>query len=306
MRVLPAMMCLWVPDRKTLTSATVLPITDARPIVSLMAIPRLHVGTGWRTTVTGNAFRQWLPAAMIWAIAWAAAAPTPASAGGLAAIDAYQVGRHHLANGQHEQALQSFNDALRMNPQFVQAYVARGKLLAEMGQFSSALADLNFALHLQPTHVEGFAYRAFALLSMNRPDEALVDLDAALRIDPKYARVHYLRSQTLRGLGKDTDAEASLATALQLDPTIEARQVIVAKHEGVAEDGRIELASPAVPERTSVMARNEPVEPMDKRKMGNVVRYERHPFLAKLEAAAISQPRRPATIDQGANPQVID
>src|SRR5690242_1597963 len=86
--VLPAMMCLEVPERKTLTNATVLPITDARPIVSLMAIPRLHVGTGWRITVRGNAFRHWLPAAMIWALAWTATAPTPASAGGLAAIDA--------------------------------------------------------------------------------------------------------------------------------------------------------------------------------------------------------------------------
>lgn len=243
----------------------------------------------------GNVFRHWLTAALIWATAWNAVAPASVHAGGLAAIDAYQVGRHHLANGQRAQALESFNDALRMNPQFVQAYVARGKLLAEMGQYSSALADLNFALHLQPTHVEGFAYRGFALLATGKPEQALVDLDTALRLDPTYARVHYLRSQTLREMGDDAEAQVSLATALQLDPTIEARQVVAVKHEG-EDAGQIQLAvPPAVPERTSVLSTSEVNLPtVDRKKQGNVLRYDRHPILAKLEAPAVSQPRRPA------------
>lgn len=128
-------------------------------------------------------------------------APRPAMAG-LAALDAFHVGRYHLANGQREQALESFNDALRLNPQFVQAYVARGKLYAELGQHESALADLNFALRLQPTHAEAFAYRGYALLSLGQAQKALPDLDMALRIDPSYARVHFLRRPSDANAGR--------------------------------------------------------------------------------------------------------
>jgi len=255
---------------------------------------RLNV---WRSPVTGYASRVWLPVAVLGTLAIAFSAAIPAQAGGgLAAIDAFHVGRHHLAIGEREQALESFNDALRLNPQFVQAYLARGKLLAEMGQYPSALADLNFALQLQPTHAEGYAYRGFALVSMGRPKEAIAEFDVALRLDSSYARVHYLRGQTLQIIGDEAGAEVSLAAALQLDPTIEASKVVLATTNEEINLGPAQPLGPAALERTSVMSSSivPPPAKLSARMQGNVVRFDRHPSLGTIAAPAVSQPlRRP-------------
>lgn len=233
---------------------------------------------------------RWTIAALYLTTTLVAGAPTSRAGDGLAAIDAFHVGRLHLASGRHDEALEAFNDALRMNPQFVQGYLARGKLLAEMGRHSSALADLNFALHLQPMHAEGYAYRGFALLSTARPDEALADFDRALQIDPSYARVHYLRGQALGIVGRHADAEAEMKTALRLDPTIVGVQIASG---AVAADEYVVLqAAPTLPERTSVIGpvAESAVSATD-RNRGNVIRFERHPTLAKLAPPSVSQPQ---------------
>lgn len=215
------------------------------------------------------------------------ATPSLRAGSSLAALDAFHVGRYHLANGHRDQALEAFNDAVRMNPQLVPAYIARGKLLAEMGRFDSALADLNFALRLQPTHAEGFAYRGYALLSMGKAQEAMPEFDMALRLDPTYARVHYLRGQSLKLLGNELAAEASLATALRLDPSIETTQVITASAEAAGDsNGPVRLAGPTALERSSTIADTAvpPAPKLPAADQGRLLRFDRHPLLAKLQS----------------------
>ena len=219
-------------------------------------------------------------------------APRPAMAG-LAALDAFHVGRYHLANGQREQALESFNDALRLNPQFVQAYVARGKLYAELGQHESALVDLNFALRLQPTHAEAFAYRGYALLSLGQAQKALPDLDMALRIDPSYARVHFLRGQAMQILGDEPAAGVSIAMARRLDPTLDISQVVTARADGAMAEVGVQLAGGSSPQRTPVMSELMPEhpepQPFDPRSLGRLVPFQDHPNLVDVAPPAMSR-----------------
>ena len=219
-------------------------------------------------------------------------APRPAFAG-LAALDAFHVGRYHLANGQREQALESFNDALRLNPQFVQAYVARGKLYAELGQPESALVDLNFALRLQPTHAEAFAYRGYALLSLGQAQKALPDLDMALRIDPSYARVHFLRGQAMQMLGDQQAAGVSIAMARRLDPTLDISQVVTASADGALAEVGVQLAGGSSPQRTPVMSELMPAQPApqpyDPKSLGRLVPFQDHPDLADVAPPAMSR-----------------
>lgn len=220
------------------------------------------------------------------------AAPRPAYAG-LAALDAFHVGRYHLANGDRDKAMESFNDALRLNPQFVQAYVARGKLFAEMGQHESALVDLNFALRLQPTHAEAFAYRGYALLSLGQPQKAVPDLDMALRIDPSYARVHFLRGQAMQMLGEPQAASLCIATARRLDPTLEVSQVVAASTDGTIDDVGVQLAGGTTPQRTPIMTElvtaQTPQPAIDPKSQGRLVPFENHPDLADVAPPKISR-----------------
>jgi tetratricopeptide (TPR) repeat protein len=225
--------------------------------------------------------------------------PSTAHAG-LAALDAYHVGRYHLANGDRDKALEAFDDAVRMNPQFVQAYIARGKLYAEMGKFESALADLNFAVRIQPTHPEAFAYRGYALLSLGRPQESIPEFDMALRLDQSYARVYFLRGQALKLLGDDTNSASSIALARRLDPTIELTKVVTAGADGSLKED-IGLVSGERPlERTPGAAANgmpgdDPNgQAPGARQPGRVIHFQDHPLLGDLKPPHNARPFQPA------------
>ncbi len=220
----------------------------------------------------------------------------PPAHAGLAALDAFHVGRYHLANGERDKALEAFNDAVRMNPQFVQAYIARGKLLAEMGNFDSALADLSFALRLQPTHAEGFAYRGFALLSLGKPQEAVPEFDMALRIDPSYARVYFLRGQALAVLGDTAGSEAGIAMARRLDPTIETTQVVTAGADGSMQEGVTLASGSNMPVRGSTTSAPPAAATAAQTPQGwgdRTVRFEDHPLLGQLNVPHNARPRQP-------------
>jgi tetratricopeptide (TPR) repeat protein len=218
----------------------------------------------------------------------------------LAALDAYHVGRYHLANGDRDKALEAFDDAVRMNPQFVQAYIARGKLYAEAGKFESALADLNFAIRIQPTHPEAFAYRGYALLSLGRPQESIPEFDMALRLDQSYARVYFLRGQALRMLGDDNGAASSIALARRLDPTIEVTKVVTAAADGSLKEEIGLVSGDRSIERTpgaglpGMLGEQEAATPatLDP---GRVIHFEDHPLLGDLKAPRNARPlHRPA------------
>lgn len=236
--------------------------------------------------MTGKARKHFLWTGVVLALlGFLPGAPRPAY-GGLAALDSFHIGRYHLANGDRTKALDAFNDALRLNPQFVQAYVARGKLYAELGQYESALVDLNFALRLQPTHAEAFAYRGFSNLSLGKFQEAMPDLEMALRIDPTYARVHFLRGQAQKMLGEEQASLASIAMAKRLDPTLELSQVVTASANGSINDHALQIngaaASPLRTPITNDLLTDQPNAKVDRRMQGRLVPFEKHPILADV------------------------
>jgi len=245
--------------------------------------------------VTGKARKHFLWTGVVLALLGLVPGTSRPAHGGLAALDSFHIGRYHLANGERTKALDAFNDALRLNPQFVQAYVARGKLYAEMGQYESALVDLDFALRLQPTHAEAFAYRGFANLSLGKFQEAMPDLDTALRIDPTYARVHFLRGQALKMLGDERGSTTSMALAKRLDPTLEISQVVTASANGSINDHVMQInGASASPQRTPITTDLMPSErraptAADRRMQGRLVPFEKHPILADVAPPSASR-----------------
>ena len=245
--------------------------------------------------MTGKARKRFLWTGVVLALLGLTPGTSRPAYGGLAALDSFHIGRYHLANGEKTKALDAFNDALRLNPQFVQAYVARGKLYAEMGQYESALVDLNFALRLQPTHAEAFAYRGFANLSLGKFPEAMPDLEMALRIDPTYARVHFLRGQALKMMGEERASAASIAMAKRLDPTLEVSQVVTAAANGSINEHAIQInGATASPQRTPITndlmtTEPRPLTAADRRMQGRLVPYQKHPILADVQPPQASR-----------------
>ena len=56
-----------------------------------------------------------------------------------------------MQKGDYKAAAQAFSEALKLDPNYVKAYLDRGTTYRKLGNFEDAMADLNRAAQLEPT-----------------------------------------------------------------------------------------------------------------------------------------------------------
>jgi Tetratricopeptide repeat len=86
-----------------------------------------------------------------------------------------------------DDALASFDHAIRLKPDFARAFYNRGTTLSDLKRFEEAYADLSKGIKLDPTHAETIYNRGTALKELKRIDEAVADFDQAISLKPDYA-----------------------------------------------------------------------------------------------------------------------
>jgi tetratricopeptide (TPR) repeat protein len=79
-------------------------------------------------------------------------------------------------------ALAECDEAIRLDPHRVDAYILRGIIRFMTNRLDDALADLSEAIRLDPRHAPSYANRGFVRMLRGQPDEGLADLDEAIRL----------------------------------------------------------------------------------------------------------------------------
>ena len=82
--------------------------------------------------------------------------------------------------------------------------------------FESAIEDYNTALRIDPNYIAAYQSRATAKLCNSQPDEALLDLDEAIRIKPDSASTFARRAQLKAFLCRFEEAKLDYQAALEL------------------------------------------------------------------------------------------
>ena len=98
--------------------------------------------------------------------------------------------------------------------------------MAEAGQTNQALQEWDEALRIQPNNAAAQANRAYALLQVGRKTEAFEGWERALKIDPDLSSAHYDYGVALMQSGEIDPAIQHLDRALQLgrnDPAVHYR-----------------------------------------------------------------------------------
>jgi hypothetical protein len=113
------------------------------------------------------------------------------------------------------EALASYDRALALRPDWVDALMNRGTALAELHRTEEALASYSLALALQPDHIEALWNRFNIFRELWRPAEALIDLETALAVHAHSPTVISLRTKlllatALLGVGQYAEAEQLL------------------------------------------------------------------------------------------------
>lgn len=148
-----------------------------------------------------------------WTIyAWIASAPDRA-------LGHAREGTRLMATGDFQGALAQFNDAVKIWPEYAEAYVGRGKAEAALGQTDMAAADFGKAMAINPGMEQPYIQRGLLWRSRGELPKALADFSQSLAIQPR-ADAYYQRGLSYQMLGDARRAVSDYNLAIGRDPTV--------------------------------------------------------------------------------------
>ena len=120
--------------------------------------------------------------------------------------------------GQHFAAIADYDSAIRLNPDYANAYNNRGNAKSELGQHLAAIADYDSAIHLKPDLAEAYYNRGTVKRALGQHLAAIADYDSAIRLNPDYAEAYNNRGFAKVVLGQHFAAIADYDSAIRLNP----------------------------------------------------------------------------------------
>ena len=118
--------------------------------------------------------------------------------------------------GRLPEAIDRYETALRLKPSFSDAAYNLANALAQAGRMPEAIAAYETALRLRPGFWQAEENLGSVMLNTGRAAEAGVHYAAALRIKPDEADLHYDLALALRALGRGDDSRAQFEAAERL------------------------------------------------------------------------------------------
>jgi tetratricopeptide (TPR) repeat protein len=111
------------------------------------------------------------------------------------------LGNTYVDAGQYQQAVESYDEAIRLNPEYALAYNNRGGAYVQLGRYEAAIADYGVATRINPLYANAYFNRALAYAMANRFAEARQDLTKAAELGADGAKLENLIDQLEAGTG---------------------------------------------------------------------------------------------------------
>jgi tetratricopeptide (TPR) repeat protein len=124
--------------------------------------------------------------------------------------------RNKVDEDSRARAEKQFAAALVENPNDAHSEYELGEIAFLRSHWQEALQHYSRATQLQPTLVDAQVAQGKVLAQLGQPEEALKHLLEAVRLDPDNASAHYRLSQVYRALKRDDDARREMAAFLAL------------------------------------------------------------------------------------------
>jgi tetratricopeptide (TPR) repeat protein len=138
----------------------------------------------------------------------------------------------HRAQGDLNQAIKDYDQAIKLNGKFAQAFNNRGVAYDAKGDFDRAIADFDQAIKLKPTAIAHFN-RGNAYLGKSQYDHAIDDFNQAIKLKPDFAQAYDNRcwARAVVGILKQALADCNEALRMMPNnaPTLESRAFIFLK-----------------------------------------------------------------------------
>ncbi|MEI6046782.1 MAG: tetratricopeptide repeat protein, partial [Chloroflexota bacterium] len=119
--------------------------------------------------------------------------------------------------GEMEQALECFDQALRLDPSYAVAWNRKGQVLDKLGRYNEALSCYDQALKLDPNINGAWNNKGADLFDLGRLEEALYCYEQAFKIAPN-AMAWMNKGNCLKHLGRLPESLNCYVKAIELEP----------------------------------------------------------------------------------------
>jgi len=134
------------------------------------------------------------------------------------ALAHYNLGHSLFDEGRIEEAIAHYTEAVRLDPDYVEAQNNLGVALIEENRLPEALDHLNQALRINPDSAQALGDLGLALGKMNRLSESIERLEQAVKIDPDFADARINLGVSLNSAGRAPEALEQFQQALKIQP----------------------------------------------------------------------------------------
>ncbi len=129
---------------------------------------------------------------------------------------AFDQGNALLQQKSFEKALEKYNELLKTDSNYFQAWTNRGYALAGMQQYEEMQKSCSTATIIKPTAVYAWNCVGEALRNLKRPQEAIVAFNKAIALEPNDPILLINKSESLKAMGKEAQSLAVTQEAIQV------------------------------------------------------------------------------------------
>jgi tetratricopeptide (TPR) repeat protein len=131
--------------------------------------------------------------------------------------DLYKKGIDQMSNEKLEDAVRSFDLAIRIDPNYVDAWIKKGYAHFHLGEYTVALSSYDKALEIDLNNAEAWNLKGLSYYKIRNYDQAIRACEKAIDINPNDAMSWYNKACYLTLTGKVDDGMEALKRSIEID-----------------------------------------------------------------------------------------